>query len=106
MDKHGVAALLIGKPMGPSKGPGGGSESEEEEKDEKLSYSALAAHQLNAMHEYMKASKNDDAEAALEAWCTMHELEHAKIDKEAEGDTGEEPEEEEVEEEEPEEAAE
>ena len=98
MDKHGIAALLIGKPVGKPEG----------EDMEGESLSALRAHFKNAAHEMLKAIREDDADKLAEAFTAMHRLEHPIWDKEDGGEKEEdgpesEPEMEEGEEEEPEE---
>ncbi|HJZ02977.1 MAG TPA: hypothetical protein VJ305_19825 [Streptosporangiaceae bacterium] len=108
MDKHGLALLLMGKPKEDGGMPEGGPPPlPEDVKGE--SVSSLKAHMKNSAHELLKAIREDDADKLCEAFCTMHSLDHALMDKEEMGEKEDEPEEEgeeETEEEEPEEAAE
>ena len=83
MDKHGIAALLIGKPV----------EKPEEEAPESSDDTTLGAHLKNAGHELMDAIGERDVKKLVRAFCTMCELAEAKSESGEPDDEDEEPEE-------------
>jgi hypothetical protein len=103
LGKEGLAMLLM-----PKKPDEDRESKPPEEVGKGESVSALKAHMKNSAHELLKAIREDDADKLCEAFCTMHSLDHALMDKEEMGEKDEEPEDEgeEETEEEPEEAAE
>lgn len=79
MDKHGIAALLIGKPVG-----------KEAPAEEKPEGGNLKAHLESAASKFLEAIKNDDPAALAKVFQTMHSVDHAIMDKEESGESPEE----------------
>jgi len=64
---------------------------EETETEDDTTVSEIKTHQHKVGEEFLKAVKEGNAAGMVEAFCAMHELDHAKWDKEEEeGETPEE----------------